>query len=442
MTVRLGLALVAAAAVVCLLSPLTLWFAFAIVATVGWLVRGLDPAERRWVVGIVAVAVALRLAAIGGLFLSADHARVPFASLFGDEEYFIKRSLWLRNVSLGIPVHMFDLEYAFEPNGSSSFVYLLAAIQAIVGPAPYGLHLLSVVFYVAGVLMLYRVARPSFGRAPSLCGLVVLLFLPSLFAWSIAVLKEPPFIFLSAIALTLAVVVVRTSSWVTRSIAIVGIVLVAAALQTLRADGGTFVVTATLVGLLLGFVAARPRLLVGALVAVPIAAALVLRVPDMQLRAYTALQRAVRQHWGAVVVSPGLGYKLLDERFYSDLDVASDLRAGEAARFLARGAVSFVAFPLPWQAESRATAAYIPEQVVWYAIVALVLVGIATAFRRDPQLAALLTAYAALLAVGAAFTDGNIGTLVRHRGLTLPYLVWFGGVGACELLTGAETRWL
>ena len=441
MNARIAVAL-AAAVVVAVLSPLTLWFAVAIVATVGLLVRGLDGPERRWVIAIVAVAVVLRLAAIGALFLSADHLRVPFASLFGDEEYFIKRSLWLRNVSLGIPVHMLDLEYAFEPNGSSSFVVLLAAVQAVVGPAPYGLHLLSVVFYVAAVLVLYRVVRPGFGRAASLFGLVLLLFLPSLFAWSIAVLKEPPFMLLSAIALALAVLIVRGSSWLVRSASVFGIVLIAAVLQTLRADGGLYVVAATLLGLALGLAAARPRRLVATIAMLPIAAALVLRVPDMQLRAYAALQRAARQHWGAVVVSPGLGFKLLDDRFYADVNLASDLRAGEAARFVLRGAAAFVALPLPWQAESRSTAAYIPEQVAWYALVVLVAAGVATAFRRDPQLAGLLTVYALLLALGAAFTDGNIGTLVRHRGLTLPYLVWFGGIGFCELLTRAEARWL
>jgi hypothetical protein len=98
--------------------------------------------------------------------------------------------------------------------------------------------------------------------------------------------------------------------------------------------------------------------------------------------------------------------------------------------------------PLPWQAQSRAAVAYIPEQVIWYVVIALAFIGGATAFRRDPQLSALLLAYSAVIAIGAALTDGNIGTLVRHRGLTLPFLVWFGGVGACELLTRAEARWL
>lgn len=442
MNARFAVLLVVVAVGVCVMSPLTAWFAIAIVAVVGLLVRGLDSAERRVVIAIVAVAVALRLVAIAALFLTADHTRMPFATLFADEDYFLKRSLWLRSVSLGMNVHRFDLEYAFEPNGSSSFISLLAAIQTLIGPAPYGLHLLSVAIYVGAVLLLFRVARGSFGRAPALVGLVVLLFLPSLFAWSIAVLKESPFVLLTATALALAATLARTASWTTRVFAVAGISIIAGVVQTLRTDGGSFVVAATVAGLTLGYILERPRLFVAVLVAAPIVTALVLRVPEVQLRAFVALQRAARQHWGAVVVSPGISYKLLDDRFYSDVNAASDLRAGEAARYVMRGAVAFAAFPLPWRAESRAAVAYIPEQVIWYVLAALAAIGLATAFRRDPHVAALFVAYAGLLAIGAALTDGNIGTLVRHRGLTLPYLVWFGGVGACEILTQTETRWL
>ena len=432
----------AVAAALVVLSPLTAWFAVAIVAVVGVLVRGLEERERRWVIAIVAAAVVLRIAAIAALFLSANHARAPFATFFGDEDYFIRRSLWLRNVSLGISIHPFDLEYAFEPNGASSFNYLLAGIQAVVGTSPYGLHLVSVALYVGGVLLLYRVARGSFGRAPSMVGLVALLFLPDLFAWSIAVLKEPPFVLLTAVALTLTAVAIRAASWRDRVLAWAGTAAVAAMLQTLRPDGGAFVVAATIAALAIGLVATHRRLLIAAVVVIPIVAALVMRIPRVQLSAYAAVQRAARQHWGAVVVSPGIGYKLLDDRFYTDVNVVSDLRVGEAARFIARGIMAFATFPLPWQAQSPAAVAYIPVQVLWYALAAMAVAGLASSFRRDPQVAALLVAYAGVLAIGAAFTDGNVGTLVRHRALTLPYLVWFAAVGTCELLTAVETRWL
>ena len=96
-------------------------------------------------------AIALRVLVVAGLFVMTDHSQVPFGTFFGDEEYFLNRSLWLRNVALGVPVHALDLEYAFEPFGRSGYLYLLALIQLLVGPSPYGLHLLGVFFYVLAI---------------------------------------------------------------------------------------------------------------------------------------------------------------------------------------------------------------------------------------------------------------------------------------------------
>jgi len=163
-----GTVLVIAAGVVYMLSPLTVWFAVGIVPVVLFGVHGLDAGERRWITRLVVVAIALRVLIIVGLFLITDHSQVPFGSFFGDEDYFIKRSLWLRNLALDIPLHRFDLEYAFEPHGSSRYLYLLALIQVLVGPAPYGLHLVGLFFYIAAVLLLYRLVRTAFGRMPAL----------------------------------------------------------------------------------------------------------------------------------------------------------------------------------------------------------------------------------------------------------------------------------
>jgi hypothetical protein len=416
------------------LSPLTVWFALAIVPVVALTTRGLNADERRWVVGLTVIAIALRIAAVVALFLATDHTQVPFGTFFGDEDYFIKRSLWLRNVALGVPVHAFDLEYAFEANGRSSYLYLLAFIQALVGPAPYGLHLLSIANYVLAVLLLYRTVRVPLGRMPALFGLTVLLFVPSLFAWSVSVLKEPLFVLLNAVSLVLAVTLVRASSLVRRALAVVGIVVVAAVLETVRQNGALFALVGLALGLAIAYVAVRPRVMIATLVATPILLGAVLNGPAVQLRVYAAIQRAARQHWGAVVVSRGYGYRLLDERFYPALNEASSLEFSETLRYLARAIGAYLTVPRPWDAQSRAAAAYIPEQVIWYVLAALAPVGMLFGFRRDPIVTGLLIAYTLLIAAASAFTDGNVGTLVRHRGLLLPYLVWFSGVGACELL--------
>ena len=84
--------------------------------------------------------------------------------------------------------------------------------------------------------------------------------------------------------------------------------------------------------------------------------------------------------------------------------------------------------------------AYLPEQIVWYLLAILVPVGTFFGFRRDATVTGLLAGHALVIAAAVAFTDGNVGTLVRHRGLALPYLVWLSGVGACELFVRLAAR--
>ncbi len=113
--------------------------------------------------------------------------------------------MWLRNVALGIPVHGADLIYAFDEYSATSYLYVLAFLQVLVGPAPYGVHLLGIAFYLAGAVILYQTVRPAFGRMPALVGLVFLLFLPSLFAWSVSALKEPLLFPVDRLSVALAV---------------------------------------------------------------------------------------------------------------------------------------------------------------------------------------------------------------------------------------------
>ena len=138
---------------------------------------------------ILIVAILVRVAAIAGICFSTDHARVPFASFFGDEEYFIRRATWLRNVALGIPIHSADLIYAFDDYSYTHYLYVIAFVEALVGFAPYGLKIISAAMYLGGAVILFRLARSAYGSGVALAGLLVVLFLPSLFAWSIAALE-------------------------------------------------------------------------------------------------------------------------------------------------------------------------------------------------------------------------------------------------------------
>jgi len=114
--------------------------------------------------------------------------------------------------------------------------------------------------------------------------------------------------------------------------------------------------------------------------------------------------------------------------------ILDDIRGFEAGRFLVRSFVSYVTVPLPWDVQSRAALAYVPEQIIWYLLVALLPAGLVFSFRRDALVTALLIANAVASSLLVAITSGNVGTLVRHRGMAIPYIVWLSAVGGCELV--------
>jgi hypothetical protein len=192
-------------------------------------------------------------------------------------------------------------------------------------------------------------------------------------------------------------------------------------------------------GLAIAAVVLRPRLLLALVMAAPIVAGITLSRPAMQLKVYSAVQTAAKQHFGHVATA-GIVYKLLDERLYDDRGFIDDMYFGEAARFIVRALERYVTVPLPWEARSSAALAYVPEQLVWYLIVALAPIGLVFSLRRDTLVASLLLGYTLVAAVTVAVTSGNVGTLVRHRGLALPFMVCLSAVGACELIAWARHR--
>jgi len=130
-------------------------------------------------------------------------------------------------------------------------------------------------------------------------------------------------------------------------------------------------------GLLVGFLAIRPRLLVAVLVLTPVLSA----QRSVDRRSSCAPIRAIQTARAAALgpcgrVAWGTQYRLLDDRFYPDLTEVSDLRRGETLRFVVRAAVAYVAEPLPWKTQSRVALAYLPEQIVWYLIALLVPIGL------------------------------------------------------------------
>jgi hypothetical protein len=414
------------------LSPATVISLAIVAAMSSWAAKDLTSGERRVFVSMIAVAVVARLLLVAALFMSSD-GRIPVETFFGDELFFKSKSLWIRNIGLDLPMSPADVIYAYEDVGISSYLYGLALVQALIGNVPYGIHVINSACYLAGALLLFRFVRPVFGGVAALAGLAVMLFTPSLFIWSISALKEPSYTLAAAIELVCALQMARSPTIRGRLFWLLGVIAGAVALESLRRGGGMVALAGVAGGLFLGYAISRPKVLLAAVVLLPAIAIGALRMPPVQERALNAVRSWAIYHAGHVG-SPGYSYRILEGRYYVDYGRVRDMPGDEAIEYMVRSYVSYVTEPVPWRIESRAMLAYLPEQMFWYVLLALTPFGIAAGARRDAMLTMLLLAHAFGAATVVAMTSGNIGTLIRHRGLVMPYLVWLAGLGLYELV--------
>ena len=428
------------------LAPLMVWALVA--AAVVWrrAGRGLPESERRLLAMTLAIAFALRLLAIGALVVAGAvrHADPSLgAMLTGDEAYVLSRALRLRDILLGVAVSKFDYFVVFDEYGRNSYLGVLSWLQVVFGPTPYAMRMLNAVIFTGGSLLLFREARRAFGWLPAYLALLVMLFYPTLFVWSISLLKEPLYLLGTSLVLVSAIRLLQQRAWMARVWPALGVAAGLAIIADLR-PGALAVATS---GLIVG-VALREATRTAVRVALAatlllVASATLVLVPAVQRRTMAALTSAAKQQAGHVF-TVGHAYKTLDDGFYMTPQTPATsnmtLTPDQAARYVVRSVVSFVLVPLPWQIASLREVVYLPEQFAWYVIVALTPFGIRRGWRRDPLATALLVGYILPTAAALALTNGNVGTMVRLRGVLIPYLAVLAAVGCCDVLEAVRSR--
>ena len=181
------------------------------------------------------------------------------------------------------------------------------------------------------------------------------LFWPSLFVWSISLLKESLYFFLGATVLTAAVAVVRRPSWRSRALALVIVAAAAVLERDLRPGALMLMGSGLLVGAGLTVVSASRRVFVIAALCGTVAVGLSLSRLPVEERLVAGLEAAAKTHSGHVF-TVGHPYQLLDAGFYvnpqTPISSTLTLTREEAARFVIRAAASFLAVPAPWQLQS------------------------------------------------------------------------------------------
>lgn len=419
-------------------SPLGLLFLVAVPLLCLIAGRGLPEQERRILTTILASALIARLLAVVAMFLVGipHHSDLAVGALSGDEAYNLGRALRIRDIMLGFGGTHYDYFIATDEYGRTSYLELLTQLQLAFGPAPYGLRLFNALLFTTGAAVLFRMVRPAFGAVAAFLGLAGVLFLPSVFYSSISLLKESLYFLATSVLLAAAVRLLRGRGATGMLLALVAMAGSLWVLDDLR-RGAIVLATAgigTAIVMRLAF-ASRQRA-VWALVGAMAIAGVTFTQPQLSDRVLEGVTQAGQQHSGHVF-TVGHAYKLLDAGFYMNpaTPAASSitLTPPQAVRFVMRALVSFVLTPLPWQAASRGELAFLPEHLLWYLLLATVPFGLVAGWRRDPLVTAILIGFVLPTALVLALTNGNVGTLLRLRGLVTPYLMWIGVLGMCVI---------
>lgn len=402
--------------------------------------RGLQPPEQRAVAIIVGVALAVRFlfigaVLVGGIPLLND---LSVGALRGDDAYYVGRAIRARDITLGLTEGKYDFFVTTDEYGRTSYLQLLTVLQVLFGPTPYGMRAVNALLFVAGAVILFRVVRPAFGATASLCALVVLLFLPSLFVSSVSLVKESVYFLATALLLMAVVMIVRRPqpATVVAGALLGGLCLYV--LDDLRRGALELAIAGVAIGSAMPILFATRRRAVASTAAIAFAVVVTLVQPSLRARAVDAVTTAAKSHAGHVFTS-GHAYKLLDEGFYAIPGTPAawplQLTDAQALRFVVRAVVSFVVTPWPWEMASLSELMFFPEHVVWWLMVLFAPIGVVAGWQRDRRVTALLLGFVLPTAAALALTTGNVGTLLRLRGLVTPYLVWLAVLG---LLSVAE----
>lgn len=422
------------------LSPLTLVLGSVVAALIWWACRDLSGRERRWMMALLIGSAIVRGVAIGLIALTADPRRASFQTIYGDAFYALERSMWLRNALVGTPMSLLDTAEAFHTYARSIYYYPLAWLQVLFGPGPYALHLTSVVGYFAAAIALYRLARSSYGRAAAFAGLSLVLCLPTLLLWSMSPLKESLYFSMSSLAVVSTARMIRARRLTSAVAAFAGAATALTVAGSLRTGGLAMALGGLAIGLLIAAIMTHRRLVMVAVVSVPIVAVLAVRQPVLEDFVLQQVRLLAATHIG-FIHTPGSHYRLLDDDdFYALRRPVESLTRDEAMRFTGLAVREFVLMPRPWAPNTRNEIAMAPQQLIWYAIVIFSVPGLVAGLWRDALLTGLLFGMAVVGTAAIAPASGNVGTLIRHRDMIVPFVVWLGVLGAIVTVNHCAAR--
>jgi hypothetical protein len=319
----------------------------------------------------------------------------------------------------------------FSGGGAASgwgMLYMVASIYKVIGRNMLATQYVNSILGAATAPVAYLISMEIFPkrRVARLCALMATFF-PSLVLWSSQGLKDGPIVFLLVVSMlaTLKLGNRFTIKYLT------ALALALCCLITLRFYVFYIVILAITVAFILG----RRRL-----TAQSFARQLIVMIVIGMALAYFGVSHYATQQFDAYGSFQQLQLMRMDASqsavsgFGQDIDVSSPEGALSA---LPLGLSYLLLAPFPWQLASLRQIITLPEMLIWWSSIPLLIVGLIFTIKYRLREVAPILIFTTLLTLTYSILQGNVGTAYRQRAQLLIFYFVFVSIG---FVLGREKR--
>jgi len=308
--------------------------------------------------------------------------------------------------------------------------YLIGAIYFLVGRNPFAAQLFITVFGAFTSVLIYICSKKIFNnqRLAKIAALIVALY-PSLIIWSSNILKDGLVIFLLALVMVNILYLMEKLSY--KHLSMLGLAMFGILFLRFYIF---YMVAVSVVGSFLVGTSNSVKSVIGrtfAIVVIGISltyfGAVNLATADFET--YGNLERVqISRDYLASSANSGYG---------SDTDVST---TGAAILALPLGFVYLMLAPFPWQVSSFRQAITLPEMILWWASIPLLITGLWYTIKHRLRNAIAVLLFTLMLTISYSLFQGNVGTAYRQRAQIQVFLFIFISVGWTLLKEKKENK--
>lgn len=299
-------------------------------------------------------------------------------------------------------------------------LYLVAAVYKITGQNPLAVQFVSAILGAATAVISYMTVQEIFSnQRVTRAAALSTAFFPSLVLWSSQGLKDGPIIFL--LAVTMLATLKLGARFSLKYLVI--LVLTLFSLLTLRFYVFYMAAVAVAVAFVIGTKALTAQSLLRQLVvmAVLILALFyfgVTRYAGTQFETYGSLEMLQRTRADAAISA--------ESGFGKDVDVST---TSGAIGTIPLGLTYLLLAPFPWQMASVRSLITLPEMIIWWCSLPLLVTGFWFAVRYRLRQISPILIFTFMLTLSYSVFQGNIGNAYRQRAQLLIFYFIFVAVG-------------